>query len=602
MAMSRGRKIALIISGVLVALILVLLLGVALIFAAFRKSAPSIADNSVLALSVSGPLPDYVPDDPLRKLFGGPDQSLSSLLLEFKKAKADKRISAILLDIEGSGAGWAKTEEIRDAIADFRSSGKPVYAYLEYGMNKEYYLATACDKIYVAPPGELFITGLAADVMFFRGSLDKLGIYPDIYQIGKYKSAGDMFTQKSMTKEHREFMESLIGDLFDRYVEATAKARGKSVDEMKALVDNAPYNAKSAKEAGLIDGASYRDEVNDELKKRLGYKESEELSIVKSSDYRQIDAESLGLNKGEKIAIIYATGDIGSGKSANSPSGDQSIGSDTLAKAVKDAAGDKTIKAIVIRVDSPGGSGLASDIIWHAVDAARQKKPVVVSMSDVAASGGYYISASADKIVAEPSTITGSIGVVAGKPVVKGLYDWLGITNEYVMRGKNAGMFRETEKFSDDERAKFEGWIKTTYYEDFIPKVAKGRNKPADYIDSIGQGRVWTGAQGKKNGLVDEYGGLDRAIEVAKELAKLPADKGVHRVIFPYPQTFLQGLFNTSDEDSSETSETPQLRQQRAVLASLPDDARRAFRYTMLLDKMKEGDAMLLMPFDLRIK
>jgi len=603
MAMSRARKIVLIILGVLVVLVLVAILGVALIFAAFRRNAPSIRDNSVLALSVSGPLPDYIPEDPLRKFFGGPEQSLSNLLLQFKKAKVDKRITAILLDVEGSGAGWAKSEEIRDAIADFRSSGKPVYAYMEYGMNKEYYIASACDKIYVAPPGELFINGLAADVMFFRGSLDKLGIYPDIYQIGKYKSAGDMFTQKSMTEAHKQYVNELLDDLFNRYVEATAKSRGKSPADMRALIDNAPYNARAAKEAGLIDGASYRDEVYKVLKTRLGYKESDELRLVRGSEYRQVDAQSLGLNKGERIAVIFATGDIGSGKSENSPGGDQSIGSDTLAKAVKDAANDKSIKAIVMRVDSPGGSGLASDIIWHAVDEARQKKPVVISMSDVAASGGYYISASANKIVAEPSTITGSIGVVAGKPVVKGLYDWLGITNEYVLRGKNAGMFRETEKFNDDERAKFEAWIKNTYYEDFVPKVAKGRNKSNEYIDSVGQGRVWTGAQGKSNGLVDEYGGLDRAIEIAKELAKIPADKGVQRVIFPYPQTFLQELFNSSsgDEDS-ETAETQQLRQQRAVLASLPEDARRAFRYAMLLDKMKSGDAMLLMPFELRVK
>ena len=602
MAMSRTRKIVLIITSIVVGLVLVAFLGIALIFAAFRKSPPPIHDNSVLALSVSGPLPDFVPEDPLRKLFGGPEQSLTSLLLQFKKAKVDKRITAILLDVDGSGAGWAKSEEIRDAVADFRTSGKPVYAYMEYGMNKEYYIASACDKIYVAPPGELFITGLAADVMFFRGSLDKLGVYPDIYQIGKYKSAGDMFTRKEMTPEHSQYVNDLLDDLFNRYRDATAKARGKSSAEMQTLIDNAPYNAKEAKAAGLIDGAAYRDEVHKELKTRLGYKESEDLRLVKASDYRQIEPQSLGLNKGERIAVIYATGDIGSGKSENSPSGEQSIGSDTLSKAVKDAGDDKSIKAIVLRVDSPGGSGLASDIIWHAVDEARQKKPVVVSMSDVAASGGYYISASANKIVAEPSTITGSIGVVAGKPVVKGLYDWLGITNEYVMRGKNAGMFRETEKFSDTERAKFEGWIKATYYEDFVPKVAKGRNKSAEYIDSVGQGRVWTGNQGKNNGLVDEYGGLDRAVEIAKELAKIPADKGVQRVIFPYPQTFLQELLNSGDDEGGETVETQQLRQQRAVLASLPEDARRAFRYAMLLDKMKAGDAMLLMPFELRVK
>ena len=251
----------------------------------------------------------------------------------------------------------------------------------------------------------------------------------------------------------------------------------------------------------------------------------------------------------------------------------------------------------MLRVDSPGGSGLASDIIWHAVEAANQKKPVVVSMSDVAASGGYYISASASKIIAQPSTITGSIGVVAGKPVLRGFYDWLGISNEYVLRGKTAGMFRETEKFSDEERAKFEEWIKTTYYNDFVPKVAQGRKKDPQYIDSIAQGRVWTGQQAKDRGLVDDFGGLDKAIEVAKQLAKIPADKGVERVILPYPQTFLQQLLTESNENSN-----TQLEQQRAVYAALPEDARRALRYMQLMDRMKNGESMFLMPFDLRIK
>jgi protease-4 len=218
-------------------------------------------------------------------------------------------------------------------------------------------------------------------------------------------------------------------------------------------------------------------------------------------------------------------------------------------------------------------------------------------MSDVAASGGYYISAGAHKIIAEPSTITGSIGVVAGKPVVKELYDWLGVSNEYVLRGKNAGMFRETEKFSDTERQKFQEWINTTYYDQFVPKVARGRNKDAEYVDSVGQGRVWTGAQAKERGLVDEFGGLERAVEVAKELAKIPTDKGVQRVIFPYPRTFLQELLSGGGEDPNTQTE-----QQRAVMAAMPEDLRRAFRYLALLDRMKDGESMLLMPFDIRIK
>ena len=594
--MSGTRKAVFIILGILGALILVAIIGILAIWAALRKSEPVIRDNSVLTLRVAGELPDYSPDDPFKKYFGGPDQSLTGLVMQFKKAKVDKRIKAILLDVNMSGVGWGKAEEIRDAIADFRTSGKPVYAYLEFGLNKEYFIATACDKIFVPPPGELFINGLAADVMFFRGSLDKLGIYPDIYQIGKYKSAGDMFTQKQMTDAHREYINSMLDDLYGRYINNIAQARKKTPEEVRALIDNAPYNAVQAKDAGLIDEAMYRDEVEKQLKTLLGQKETDTLAAVRSGDYRDVSPESLGLNKGERLAVIYASGTIESGSSQNSPSGEQSIGSDTVAKALNDAAADKTIKAIVLRVDSPGGSGLASDIIWRAVEQANQKKPVVVSMSDVAASGGYYISASAAKIIAQPSTITGSIGVVAGKPVMRGFYDWLGLSNEYVLRGKTAGMFRATEKFSDEERAKFEEWIKTTYYRDFIPKVAKGRSKDPEYVDSVGQGRVWTGAQAKERGLVDDFGGLDKAIEVAKQLAKIPADKGVERVIFPYPTTFLQQLLSGNDNSNTE------IEQQRKVFAALPEDARRALRYMALMDRMKNGESMLLMPFDLRVK
>jgi len=594
--MSGTRKAALIILGILGTVVLVCLIGVVLIWAMFRRSEPTIRDNSVLTLRVAGTLPDYSPDDPFKKFFGGPDQSLTGLVMQFKKAKVDKRIKAILLDVNMSGVGWGKAEEIRDAITDFRSSGKPVYAFIEFGLNKEYYIATACDKIIVPPPGELFINGLAADVMFFRGSLDKLGVYPDLYQIGKYKTAANMFTQKEMTEAHREYINSMLDDLYNRYVNTIAQARKRTPEEVRTLIDSAPYSASKAKEVGLIDDMMYRDDLEKQLKKQLGYKETDAFAPVRGADYRDVSPESLGLNKGERIAVIYATGEIGSGSSQNSPSGDQSIGSDTVARALNDAAADKSLKAIVLRVDSPGGSGLASDIIWHAVEEANQKKPVVVSMSDVAASGGYYISASAAKIIAQPSTITGSIGVVAGKPVMRGFYDWLGISNEYVLRGKTAGMFRETEKFSDEERAKFLEWIQKTYYQDFVPKVAKGRNKDADYIDSIGQGRVWTGGQARERGLVDEFGGLDKAIEVAKQLAKIPADKGVERVILPYPTTFLQQLFS-----SSENSNT-QLEQQRAVLAALPEDARRALRYMQLMDRMKNGETMLVMPFDIRVK
>jgi protease-4 len=351
----------------------------------------------------------------------------------------------------------------------------------------------------------------------------------------------------------------------------------------------------------LIDGAAYHDEVEKELKKRLGVKDGDELHIARSGDYRQISQESLGLNKGERVAVVYAAGDIVSGKSAFGGNGQETIGSDSLVRTLNEVRDDNTIKAVVLRIDSPGGSGLASDIIWRAIESLKTKKPVVVSMGDVAASGGYYIACNASRIVAEPSTITGSIGVVGGKPVIKGFYDWIGVSNEYVLRGNNAGMFRETEKFSDTERKKFEELIKTTYYDQFLPKVAKGRGKNAEYIDSIGQGRVWTGRQGKENGLVDEYGGLDKAIEIAKQLANIPADKSVQRVIRPQPPSFFEQLMSSSGDDDSEQTST-EMKNQATLLAALPEDARRALRYMRLMDRAKNGEAIYLMPFDLRIR
>ena len=599
MAMSTTRKVVLTISGIVLGLILIFFVGMAILVSAIRGEQPSIKDNSVLALRVSGPLPDYVPDNTLNRLFGNPPQSLSSLLVQFRKAKADKRIKAIILDVDASETGWAKAEEIRGAIADFRASGKPVYAYMETGFNKDYYVAAACDKIYIPPSGELFVTGLAADVMFFRGTLDKLGIYPDVYQIGKYKSAGDMFTQKQMTDAHREYINSLLDDLFGRLVDGVAKGRGKSAEDVKKIIDNAPYTAKQAQEQGLIDGALYREDVEKMIKKNLGYNDNDELRVVRASDYRKITQESLGLNKGDKIAVVYASGDIMSGSSQFGSSGEETIGSDSLVRVLNEVRDDKSIKAVVLRIDSPGGSGLASDIIWRGIESLKAKKPVVVSMSDVAASGGYYIACNANKIVAQPSTITGSIGVVGGKPVVKGFYDWIGVTNEYVLRGTNSGMFRETEKFSDSERAKFEEFLKSTY-DDFTSKVAKGRGKEQAYIDSIGQGRVWTGRQGKDNGLVDEYGGLDKAIEIAKQLANIPANRGVQRIIRPLPPSFWEQLLSDSDED--ETEAAPEMKQQQAMLSAMPEDVRHAFRFLQLMDRAKRGEAAYLLPFSLRIR
>src|SRR5215211_17884 len=583
--MTRGSKIALIIVGLLAAFVLVVGLVVAAVVVSLGDE-PEVASYSVLVLNVEGSLPDYANADELSsRFFGGDTNSLSNLLLQLRKAKADKRVGAVLLDIRMLGGGWAKADEIREAVADFRKSGKPIYAYMEFGGDKEYYIATAAERVYVPPIGDLFVNGLAAESMHFKGSFDKLGIVWDSYQIAEFKTAPESFTREDMSEGERTTLNSLLDEIFNRYVTQVAEARRKSVEDIRALVDNAPHNAPAAFEAGLIDGALYREEVEGELKKRLGYKDDEKLRKVSTAEYRRVTPQSLGLNQGEAIAVVFASGPIEPGRSNDgSFGGDQTIGSDTVVKAVNDARDNKDVKAIVLRVDSPGGVTYPSDLIWKAVEEAKKKKPVVVSMGDLAASGGYYISMGANRIVAQPLTLTGSIGVYAYKPVIKGFYDWVGVSSEYVMRGKNSGMFRETEKFTKEEREKFEGAMQNFYWNQFLPKVAQGRRfQNVEAVHEVARGRVWTGAQGKEKGLVDEFGGLDRAVEVAKELAKIPADKGVRRVVYPAPRTFFQQLFGGGDEQDSASVK---VQQQRAAM----------------FERFPANQTLAIMPFELKIE
>ncbi|HEX8370544.1 MAG TPA: signal peptide peptidase SppA [Pyrinomonadaceae bacterium] len=598
--MSKTGKILLITGGVLVVFFLIAIIGIALLAESLGK--PDVPNNSVLVLNVSGELPDYSAEDPMAKVFGMESpQSFSSLMTQMRKAKVDSRIGAVLLNVNFPGIGWGKADELRAAIADLRASGKPVYAFMEIGMNKEYYIASAAEKVFLAPAGDIYINGFAAEVTFYRGSLDKLGIEPEVIAIGKYKNAPDQFTRKEMSEAHAEVMNAIIDEYYQRFINGIAESRKKSPADVKAMIDNAPYHAPEAKQLGLIDEAAYRDQVYDELKNRLGYKEGDKIRTVSGSSYKEISSDSLGLNNGERVAVVYASGAINVGRSSRSAFGGESLGSDTLVKAINDAAEDTTIKAIVLRVDSPGGSALASDLMWHAIENAKAKKPVVVSMADVAASGGYYIACNANKIVAEPSTLTGSIGVFMGKPSLKGFNDWLGISNQYVIRGKNAGIFRTGDKWTEDEKKKMEEQTNKIYWDDFVPKVAKGRGKTNEDVNTIAQGRVWTGAQAKERGLVDEIGGLEKSIEIAKQLANLPADKDVRRVVFPEPRTFFEEYFGGGSEDST-FAQSKDRQAQEALVKALPADMRRALRYAELFDQMRNGEAMLMLPYEFEIK
>lgn len=593
--MSRTRKIVIALSAVALIFIIGAVLLFALIASAFRSSEPVIADNSILVMNVKGELPDYVPDDRFGNMLRNrSEDSVTSFVTDLRKAKTDTRVGGVLLKIDLIGAGWGKLDEMRDAIADFRQSNKPIYAQLELGTNKEYYLATACERIFLAPEGFLFTTGLNANVMFFKGSLDKLGVGVEAIKIGKYKNAPDQFTNKEMTDAHREVVNALLDDTFNRFVETIARTRAKSVEDVKILIDNSPLPPRRAKEAGLVDELFYRDQIDDAFKARLSYEKDAKLRTVAWNTYRQISPASLGLNTGERVAVIYASGAIGSGESSGA--GDSSIGSDTMIRALRRAGEDKSIKAVVLRVDSPGGSSVASDVIWREIELVKAKgKPVVASMADYAASGGYYISMNADKIVAEPSTVTGSIGVFALKPSFRGFYDWVGISTESVKRGRNAGVIGADDPYTPSERAAMEANISDFYYNAFVPKVAAGRRRDPEYINSVAQGRVWSGAQARERGLVDEFGGLEKAIQIAKELAKLPADKEVTRVVLPHSKNFFDELFNQSDD-------AEQVRARAALIEAMPEDVQRLFKHAALFERAKRGEAMAMLPFELEIK
>lgn len=600
MAMSKTGKVLLIGGGVLLAVFFIGIIGIALLAESMGR--PQVADNSVLVLNVSGSLPDFSAEDPTARIFGiEQSPSFSSLLSQLRKAKVDSRIGAILLDIDFPGIGWGKADELREAIADFKTSGKPVFAYMEIGSNKEYYIAAAADKIYLPPTGDLYINGFAAQSQFYKGSLDKLGVKWEDVHVGKYKSYNEQFTRTDHSPESREVVNAILDDYFNRVVNTVAQSRQKSPEDVKAIIDNAPYNAVEAQKQNLIDGAKYKDEVYAELKNRLGYKEADELRVTTNSAYKEITPESLGLNNGERVAVIFASGIITPGRSSDGTfGGSQTIGSDTIVKAVKDAADDASIKAIVLRVDSGGGSALASDLMWHTIEYAKTKKPIVTSMGDVAASGGYYIACNSNKIVAEPSTVTGSIGVVLGRPVLGGLYNWLGVSNEYIKRGKNAEIFREDREWTPEEREVFQKNANFFYWDNFVPKVAQGRGKSVEQIHEVAQGRVWTGFQAKERGLVDEFGGLNRAVEIAKELAKLPADKDVKRVVFPSTKPFLESLLGGDEEEA--TVNTKERAQQETLIKALPKDLQKVFRYTALFENLKRGETMALLPYDLEIK
>jgi protease-4 len=534
----------------LAVVVVALLAGVA---AARGEPADKKPTAVIAQVTLAGSLPDGVGQG---GLLADVAPHLHRIIERLDKAAADQRVKGVVLSIESPDLGRARADELRAAIARLRKAGKPVAAHLVGSAPVHYMVALACDTITMPPAATLEITGVRTEVMFFKDLFDSLGLKAEILQVGEFKGAGEPLTRSSMSPQLREQYESFVGDLFEQLVERIAAERRLAPERVRELIDTGVFTPDAAREAGLIDAVGYEDEVAAAVAKKI---ELAEPKIVRDYAERKVDNDFSGLGglvklvemfsgqkqaaasgKGKQIAIVHVTGEIAEGKGRDDLLAGAAAGSDTVIKAIREAAKDDEVAAIVLRIDSPGGSALASDLIWR--EAERTKKPVVASLSDTAASGGYYIAVAADKIVAAPGTLTGSIGVVGGKVAVGGALERYGVHTDVVCKGKNAGSLSMQSPFTAAEREVFLGTMKDVYRL-FTSKVAAGRKLDMEKIEKLAEGRVFTGRMAKEAGLVDRLGTLDDAIDEAKALAGLAADEEIERVLLPEPRGLFDDLF-----------------------------------------------------------
>jgi len=562
--MKRGKYVLIIF---LIFFFLILATIISFVYYEF-KNPPPVKAHSYLEISLSGEILERsVPGFFLNMIIGVKPQTMDNIWMNIRKAKVDRRIDSILLRLGYLQCGWGKINELREAIFDFRKSGKKAYAYIEEipELDKEYYLATACDEVILHPLGSLNINGIGGHFLFFKKALSKLGIEAEVEHVEEYKSAFNIFTEEGFTPAHREMMESIYEDIFSQYVKGIAQARDKNEKEIKKLIDYGFFHGEKALEAGLVDQLLYQDQVE-----KLMKGEKKKINKISLGQYSKIKPSSLGLNKGKKIALIYGMGPIHTGESYY-----ETLGARSVARWIKRARENKSIAAVVFRVDSPGGSAVASDVIWKEVVLTKKEKPFIVSMSDVAGSGGYWISMAADKIVTHPQTLTGSIGVISGKFNMSSLFKKLGITSEKLTYGNRADIHSPLRSYTREERELIKKEIRWIY-EQFITKVADGRNMTKEEVDKIGKGRVWTGNQALGLGLADDIGGLTKAIDLAKEQAGIPAEEEVKLDIWPRKVSFFQALFGRKAANLKSNSKlekiisTLKLLEKNNVLALMP--------------------------------
>ena len=546
-------------------------------------------------------------------------KTLRGLFKKLDTLKTDDEIAGIIFKIDNVGVGWATLQEIRNKLHEFRETKKETIGYLESGGNAEYLLAAAMERVVLMPTGSLNLTGLRAEVLFYKGLLEKLDIEADMLAMGKYKSGVEPYMRDGMSDAFRESMTALLDDLYAQLLDHIAESRdGITAEGVSDLVNRGPFTAEEAQQEKLVDALQYYDELLDTLKTASP---DEDVQVVKPDFERKRKVPDMNSFAGlmqlfsmlnppqrsrtataeNQIALIYANGPILPDVDSLFPS-TSVIMPNELKEAFEKARTDDSVRAVVLRIDSPGGSALASDLIWREVMLTQREKPVVVSMGDVAASGGYYIAMAAGTIVAHPSTLTGSIGVFGGKLNMKGFYNKIGLTKEIIAHGQNATLYSDYGGFTPTERERVEKMMKTVY-KDFVSKAAAGRDKPFDEIDEIAQGRVWTGKQAKALGLVDELGGLDTALSLAKAQAGFADDDDVNLIVLPKQKPFLEEILERMVEDMEGSIQLPlELTTSHPVLSMFGNRWQHVITWLNLFGFEDGTQVVTILPYDVLIR
>lgn len=566
-----------------------------------KPSPPDKTQAEVATLTVKGSLPEMAAQP---GLFGEMEPNLADLQRRLRTAAEDEGLRAVVLRIRSPQVGRGKMGEIRDSIRQLRSSGKQVIAHLDTATSSDYLLAAACDRIVMPESGMLMIPGVRAEVTFYRGLFDKLGVSADMLQVGDFKGAAEPYTRREMSPEFRRQYQSLIDDFYDQMVNMIAADRQLDAARVRELIDTGVFTIEEAQQAGLVDRVAYEDQLEADLLEAFAV---DEIDWKREYAKKKVDNDFSGMlgmmklfemlsgtnsarrgSSGKKIAVIYLSGMIMPGRSAAGFVGVNVAGSDTMIKAIRQANDDDKVVAIVLRVNSPGGSSLASDLIWRAIGECN--KPTVASMGDTAASGGYYVTMSCDQVFAEPGTLTGSIGVVSGKFALDGLYEKVGVTTETISRGRNSGILSLEKRFSESERAAMEKTMRSVYSQ-FVRKAAAGRGVAEAEIEKVAGGRLWSGRQAAENGLVDKLGTMADAIAAAKQLAELPADEKVELLELPRPTSLFDQLL-LGDVQSPAIQDR----------GGLPTRIQRSLEAVRHLSRLSQEPALLLMPHQVEIR